>query len=294
MIPTDTSTYTDEDILDILNEEMDVGLLTTLMTLNEEHLVINEEINYVAGTTRYKIPHRAVGNKLRDVAYITQDGVYELTRISLEELSDYRSGNYSGRNSFYVEGDEIVLVGTSIQASKLRMYYYLTPNSIVKEVDCGKITSINRTTGEILVETFPNAIFQKSSYDFVQTRNPNRILKLEMSPVSQDKNLKQFIFAVDDIPSTLIVGDYICEAESSPYPNIPKELHPILAQRAALFFLEAQGDNENLGSAKVKLMQMETSVQSLLISRVEGAPKKIAPRHTALSQVTRSALKRFS
>ena len=94
LIPTDTSTFQDQDILDILNEEVTQGLLSTIMSLNEEHLVDHIDIQ-ITSTEDFsqgiKIPERAVGNKLREVSYIREGNVYELSRISLEELSDYRN-----------------------------------------------------------------------------------------------------------------------------------------------------------------------------------------------------------
>ena len=71
--------------------------------------------------------------------------------------------------------------------------------------------------------------------------------------------------------------------ETSPYPNVPTEMHPLLAQRAAIYILEALGDAENLTAARGKLLQMQTSIQKILVDRVEGAPKKIKSRHGFLA-----------
>ena len=288
-IPDDTSTYTDSDVLDILNEEMDVGLLNTLLVLNEEHLVTNTEVPFVSGQDSYKIPYRAIGNKLRDVAYIGSSGVYELSQISLEELSDYRRG-YTNRyqDVFYIEGDEVKFVNVVLQAEKIRMYFYLRPNVIVKEDECAKINSIDRNTGIILVSNFPTAHSSTTEFDFIQTRTPNKILGFDITPSATNKNQFSYTFDPEDIPDSLQAGDYICIAEESPFPNVPTELHPILAQRAAVFILEAMGDTENLQNARGKLAQMENSVQTMLESRVEGAPQKINPRHSTLVQTKTS------
>jgi hypothetical protein len=63
-------------------------------------------------------------------------------------------------------------------------------------------------------------------------------------------------------------------------------MHPLLAQRAACFILEAMGDNENLASARGKLNQMEKAIQKILDDRVEGAPRKIKSRHGFLASNT--------
>lgn len=287
MIPNDSATYTDDAILTILNEEIDAGMLSTLMTLNEEHLVTFHDVDIINGTKRYKIPYRAVGNKLRDVHYISSDGQREMTRVSLEEISDYdNNSEVSNTNAFYVEGDEIVLAGNNSDIQKLRMYFYMRPNVLVKENLCAKIAAINTSTGVITLSNFPSNFSNLPTIDFVQTRTPNKILKIDIASTGSNKNNKTITVAPANIPSDLTVGDYVCEAEQTPVPNCPTELHPLLAQRAAIFILEAMGDGESLALAKVKLAQMENSIQNILEDRVEGACVKINPRHSTLVQTS--------
>ena len=132
-IPSDQSTFTTEDILEILNEEMDMFGVEHLLSVHEEYLVYSIDIDLVSDQREYTIPYRAIGNKLRDVAYVSPDGsLYELSRISLEELSDFRSTFIdTGTDLFYVKNDKIVLVSEQQTSSaKLRMFYYLKPNSL--------------------------------------------------------------------------------------------------------------------------------------------------------------------
>lgn len=291
MIPNDTSTYTDQDILDILNEEIDVGLLSTLMSLNEEHLVTYEDQNLERNKVRYKMPYRSVANKLRDVAIVGGDqrgSHYELSRISLEELADYRNNYVTfDEDVFYVEGNEIVLVQSDLRAGDhIRMYFYLRPNVIVTEDKVGKITSIDRNTGVITVSNYPQTFSNLQQMDFVSHRSPNKILSYDITPTSTDSVTKTMTFSTDLIPEDLQIGDYLCLAEETPVPNLPTEMHPILAQRAAIFILEALGDTEGLANAEKKLKKMEEATMQIIDSRVEGAPEKINPRHSTLVETT--------
>jgi hypothetical protein len=289
MIPTDNSTFTDEDIIEILNEEMDTRLLFTLTSLHEEHMVRFTDIATDPDTARYTIPYRAIGNKLRDVAYVDSSGaVYEMSRISLEEVTDYRYyRSNTGTDVFYVEGDEIVLVDTRLKDYPfVRMHYYLRPNVLIKTADAGVITGIDRNTGVITLSSVPSTFGALPEMDFVQKRTPNKIHSFDKTPTAVDQTLKTITFATADIPTDLVVGDYICVAEQSPVPNIPTELHPLLAQHAAIHILESLGDTEGLGNAMRRLQDMEKSIQGLIDDRVEGAPQKINPRHTPLSSST--------
>lgn len=284
MVPDDRSTYTDEVILDILNEEIDVSLLSTLMSLNEEHLVTHIDIPVSETQSRYKIPERSIGNKLRDVALIRGDQMYELTRISLEEAPDYE-GLYNGDNLnvFYIEGDEVVFF-SGVDASYIRMYFYMRPNLLVKQEECGEIFSIDRNTGIIELSNFPTSFSNLPEIDFVQGKTPNKVLQIDIETTLASKTSSYIQVNPDIIPDDLQKGDYVCSAGETPVPNIPTEMHPLLAQYAAIFILEGLNDSEGLRNARTKLEKMENSIQTLLEDRVEGAPQKINPRHSTLVQ----------
>lgn len=293
LIPTDTSVFTDEDILDILNEEVTQGLLATIMSLNEEHMVDHIDIP-VSGdddlSKGIKIPERAVGNKLRDVAYVREGNVYELSRISLEEISDFRNDfdryNYN-LDLFYVEGDRIKFISNKVAADCIRVYFYMMPNDIVDEEDCAQIFSIvdngNGTT-TFNMNSIPNEYSNLPEMDFVGNKVPNKVLKFDITPLSVNRTQKTITFNTEDIDDTISVGDYICQQYTSPFLNMPTEMHSLLAQRASIYILEALGDTEGLRNAMTRLQGMETSIQTILEDRVEGAPQKINPRHSPLSQ----------
>lgn len=290
LIPTDSSTYQDEDILNILNEEVTQGLLSTIMSLNEEHMVTHEDFASTStlASNGLKIPERAVGNKLRDIAYLRGNNYYEVSRITLEELSDYRNNQEDYNIDLcYVEGDTVKFVTNELNADTIRMYFYMLPNEIVSEDQCGQIFSItdngDDTTTLTLVD-FPDNFTNLPIMDMVSNKVPNKILKYDITPISVNRNSKTVTLNTSDIPNGLSKNDYLCEQFTSPFLNMPSEMHPLLAQRAAVFILEALGDTEGLRNAMMRLEKMETSIQTILEDRVEGAPQKINPRHSPLKQ----------
>jgi hypothetical protein len=293
LIPTDTSTYQDEDILDILNEEVTQGLLSTIMSLNEEHMVDHIDIPITSTANLregIKIPERAVGNKLRDVAYISSGKVYELSRITLEEISDYDSSigrtNYN-LDVFYIEGDKVKFVSNKSHADFIRFYFYMMPNDIVHEEDCGQIFSITDNlddTTTIELVSIPDNYSNLPIMDLVSNKVPNKIIGYDIEPLNVNRTLKTVTIETASVPTGLSKGDYICEQFTSPYLNMPTEMHALLAQRASIFILEALNDTEGLKNALMRLNGMERSIQTTLEDRVEGAPQKINPRHTPLNQ----------
>ena len=295
MVPDDTSIFTDSDILDIINEELDVQILEKLLTLHEEHLTTHIDVPR-NDEGIYEIPYRAIGNKIRDISLVNGSGqnayVYELSQVGIGELPDYTyskdSNSYLDR--FYVEGTEIKLINPSRNYDTVRIYFYMRPSVLTKLDQAGIISSVTNDGTNVTIglsqvgKSFTNNV----QYDIIGKRTPNKIKGFDLTPVSITTGTTgTIVFSMDDVAdfaSDIKVGDYISIAEQTPVPNIPTELHPILAQASAIHILEALGDTEALNNAEKRMQKMTASVQTLIDDRVELAPKKIKPRHSTLSQ----------
>lgn len=305
MIPSDQRTFDDADFLDMLNEEIQYFGVPHLMRTHEEYLVYSVDVSLVSGQSSYAIPERALGNKLREVSYVTNvsgitgsntgEQIYELSRIKIDDLPDYN--NYASStytNAFYIKNDKIVLLGEIPQDnSVLRMYFYLRPNTLVDEDRVGVIESIDTVGGVITVTTFPDNFSSIPQMDFVKSKTPNTILSYDAQPTAVNSVTRTITFDADDLPSDLAVGDYLCNAQETPVPQLPVELHAVLAQRVTVAALEALGDQEGLVTAQRRLEMMEKSTNDLIDNRVEGALEKITNRHGPLRAASlRSRFKR--
>lgn len=299
MIPDDNSVYTDDNILAIANEELDVQLLDKLLSLHEEHLTVHVDIPKNDSGT-YDIPYRAIGNKVRDIALIQGNQVYEMSQISIGALSDYdlrNTSSYSETDKFYIESDNIKLINPSTSYDSVRIYYYIRPSFITKTDKAGAIASITTLGDEVtlVLSNIPSTFNTNLTYDIVGVRTPNKIKIYDINPIEVNTNLKSVKFNLSDIEDVLDglrVGDYLCKAEESPVPNIPTEMHPVLAQLTAVHVLEALGDTEGLANAERRLDKMVKSTMQLVDARVELAPKKIKPRHGTLAEARSIGLRK--
>ena len=94
------------------------------------------------------------------------------------------------------------------------------------------------------------------------------------------------------IPAKLRVDDVISLPEETIIPQIPIELHPMLAQRVVMRCLESLGDTAGLQLAGAKLADMEAKTGSLIDNRVESSPMKIVPRHTPIKNAIKNTFRR--
>lgn len=287
-IPEAQETFETTDFLAFANEEIWLGLLPSIMRMHEDYLLYSNPVPLVANQSRYTIPDRAIGNKLREVSYLdTNNNIYEMTRINVEDLPDYNGpSRISNYYTYYIDNNDIVLipgVGSTVSGS-LVLTYYLRPNQMVEEERVGIITGINTSNGDISIDAVPSVFSLTQTYDFVKAKSPFKTVALNLTAGSINPSTNTVTFNVDDIPASLQIGDYVCLAEETIVPQIPLELHVMLAHRIAARCLEAQGDTQALQSANQKLAEMENSATVLIDNRVEGSPHKVVNRHGFLRQ----------
>jgi hypothetical protein len=301
-LPKDSVAFSTQDFIDILNEEFDTRILKLLMENHEEYLVNECDIPVTTGAAQsvFRIPSRAIGNKLRGAAFYNVNGyITTISRVGIEDLRFFQKIGYQ-TYTFYVENDCLILTQTtiSVNANYLRMYIYLRPSKLVANKYAATITNIDKTTGVITVDQIPSNFTANTLFDFTQANTPNRLYKFDVSAsinsttntITIDPNLFVTPPVNTDISvsvpplSYLVVGDYITAAEESIVPQIPTELHPILAQAAAVACLEALGDTQGLQNAQNKLVAMEQGVLDLLDNRVESAQQKCNNLQSPLSQ----------
>lgn len=294
MMPQTQNTFKEEDFLAFANEDMDIGLLPHVLSFHEDYLLQEASIQMVPSVSNYQIPYRATGNKVREIAYVDTSGnVFEMTRVSVEDLPYYQNGSFgisnAGIRAYYIEGDEIVIlpIGRHNLTGKLKISYYLRPNALVSEDRIATITAIDMNTGKITVDNVPSNLTSPIEMDFLQTRSPHKRLAINVTPTTVSVTETYFIFNISDIPSNLRVGDMLAEVEECKIPNIPTELHSMLAQRIACRCLEALGDQQGLAAANQKLAEMEVKTGSLIDNRVEGSSLKVVNRHGFLRQSRR-------
>lgn len=278
-IPQSQSTFTEDDFLAFANEELSIGLLPSIMQFHEEFLVYTMDIPLLPNVQNYPIPPRAVGSKIRTAFYLDPQGnLRSVARVSPENAIFYQnSGIDTSYITFYLQNNEIVFVnkmGIAPTGSNLRVTYYLRPNQLVSESRCGVIAQINTETNTITLEDSVPSIFNNSGFqplDLIERIGGHRTKAMDLIPLSTSDNTITF----SSLPTNLAVGDHVALAGETMIPQIPDDLHSVLAQRVAARCLEALGDQNGLQAANVKLAEMEQKTGNLIDNRTEGQPQKI-------------------
>jgi len=146
MFPVAQGTFSEDDILSFANEEMMITQVPSVLQYHEEYFVHRTEVPLEPNKSRYPIPERAIGMKLRDLFWQDISGnLFEMTRINSEDKAFFQGniGAFTPVFKFYFEGNDIIL-DPKIQGTvtgSLVFFYYLRPNQLVRNSRAAIISS---------------------------------------------------------------------------------------------------------------------------------------------------------
>jgi hypothetical protein len=284
--PTSQSTFTDQDFYDIIGENLSCEIVPQIMSARENFFLTYKRVPLVAGVSRYVIPERAAGTALKDLWHVDASGNRLETpfRNDVHDLEGGEIGTGTPRE-FLLYGDEI-LVSPVPAASEgyVEFWYYRRPSKIVATSSCAKITAVSTVAGltTFTVDTDLTASLSVGSLlDFISAKSPFLSWADDVAITAITATTIEVSAAdVENEASTVepVVGDYICLAGQSNLPQIPQELHPVLAQSSALQVLEALNHQDKIAVAAQKLDRMWKNGFKLISNRVESEPEQVYNR----------------
>lgn len=280
MVPDSPGVFKPEDIISLLNTELLIGIVPSILQTKEEYFVFDIEKSIEANKSKYLIPSRAISGRLRDMFYKDSGGnEFNMVKISSDDrfLFDNSVVDNTYYRKYYLEGASIALVPKvgSNPVGSLMFKIYLRPNKLVKDEEVAVISSIDTVTGIIVLSNLPSKFTVSKSYDFIKSGSPHNILSIDNSILTLNTATKTLTITAANIPSDLQVGDYLAIAGETCVPNIPTELHSVLAQRVRHQIMESQGDAQGYAAAGQRLSEMEGKTSLLTENRVDGSPTKI-------------------
>lgn len=160
----------------------------------------------------------------------------------------------------------------------------------------GGSAKVQPNTYDITVSTTatPSVFNNSEVYDFIQSRSPHKTITYDIPCIAITGNVmrfdkESFRLSLDNYMGQPVYGlpkkgDLVALAGETIIPQVPDDLHSMLAQRIACRCLEALGDREGLAAANAKLAEMESKSAILINDRVEGSPQKVVNHNSPLRQ----------
>ena len=256
------------------------------------------------------IPGESTGLRLRDVYLVGTDGsFYNLPRLTPTQAASQNFGNvnwgpgYNNQNQsvggFFLQGNTLQIFPYGLASGKtVRMTYQRAPADLCLTTDAGRVTAITGdvcTLDKVLpwfgvaqtlhIPTHVGIVSSELPHDFVKDATIPTTVYTSYAPLN-DVTLASVVGNVITLPTgtgaNVSVGDWVCPRGTSVYAqNIPKELLPVLIQKAAEMCIHAAGDREGQQMANQEFVGMMKMALLQIAPRVIGKPAKILPVNSA-------------
>lgn len=277
LMPSVQALFSNSDLVNIMNFEMDSKIMPMIDNQAEEYGIYVKDLPYSNSVTRYAIPTRALGGKLRSVSFVDPNGnEVRIPRLRVEDIMSNVNATGLAINpalwGFYFENDTIVTYLSSVNGGSsafpiLRLRYIRQPSTLVLSTACGQITAI---AGNVIsVTSVPNTFVTSATYDLV-----SNVPQMFVS-YGDDLTITSIVglnITFSTTPSSkLQIGDWVCLAGESPIPQIP--FNPgfqLLLQLSAAKCLEIHGDVQGFNIAMSQASDMKNYFISVITPRADA------------------------
>lgn len=281
-LPNAQNLYTDDELIAMGGDELSSTIEPLVHSVQQEYWVVRQDVPIVQGQTNYVLPIRGIMNGLRLITLVdSADNEIQFTRLQPEYvasaynwLAPYTTATLTG---FVFEDDHLVIFPKSVVTNptmSVRFRYERAPNQLCSVPEAAHITLI--VGNVVTVNNIPSDWTTSLLFDIIKG-TPVFVSKGDDLVITALNVLtNEITFAA--LPATVVVGDWVSEANTSPIPQMPYQLFPYLAQAVATKCLEGLSDLEPLKAAQQKLGLMKEDLLKMMQPRDEGNVQTVVNR----------------
>lgn len=261
---------TDGQLLTLLEDSLRSYVVPLMKGLREEFLVQKDDVVLTSDSNGEVTVPDSVASTLRTVSWLNAGVLIPLTRIEPESAFAYQPAAGNQPAGYMLRGYTMVLLPRSPNIA-VHISVMRRPPSLVLEDDAGLIDS--HVGLALTLDAVPLAwqSAPPSTVDLVSKDSP-------FSPKATDvavASLVGNVLTLSGISSSLVAdGDWVSDPGSSPYPNLPIELHPLLEQHVIVVLMTGLGDKRLQGAAEL-LKKYEDDVRRTMAPRSLGTARPL-------------------
>ncbi len=255
----------DAQLLRALNREQSLYLATLIEKSKGGHRQATLDIAVDSSILRYPIPSRAIAAGIKMIEGVDDSGrSWMLHDYSDEDAA--RNGRWAAANGdFYIEGNDVVFYSEP-PAGLVRITYFRRLSTLVLTASVGTIATVDTVTGIITIDAAPSDFDTAADdYDLVMSTPHFDILAMDITGTRSSTTMT---FTAEDLPSSVEIGDYVCQSGETAVCQAPVELHSLLALRTAYVWSRAKND-PIAGVLEGDLKEAAALAATLLEPRIE-------------------------
>lgn len=270
------SGFTDNDFLQVLSEQLRNYIPAFLKGIREEFIIAQASATVTSATV--PLPARACGAALRTVSWTMPDGsLRDLPRVEPERRHEYGVDGSEPRGYMF-QGNNVILL-PAVTSGTLVVSYQQRPGQLVLPTSCGTVATLEDayTLG---FSSLPADFTDARVYDIVEPVANFKLFGMDLAVNNVTHNsdpTPSYVEFTDTVPSGVYEGCYVCLAGETPIPQIPYEVHDLLAQAAA-YNIAASTGSTRTGAIKEALKDLREQVTTLLSPRSDGSARVAVSR----------------
>lgn len=273
-LPTSQNLFTDAKLVLMIDDELKTRIVPFLMSFHDNWFVTHTTYSGDSSTTTFAIPSDAVGQKLKDVTIFVGTDI-KYGNVPLLEYRNLQYANYG----YYIEGTNIIFypaTKTPSTGDTINLSYYKRVSNIVATSEARAISAI-ATADVDSATTLPATFVTNAEVQIVSKSSPfNIVWTGTISSVTGNT------VTLSSSPTSAVVGDWLCLAGETVFPQIPIECMPLLCQAVVIRCMESMNDREGMQNAASNYQQIEYSAKTTLSPRVDSRPGVIFPDRVLL------------
>lgn len=280
IVPSSQVLLSDADFFLLADDIISSRVVPLILGMRQDYFVTVDSESLVADTSSYSIPERSIARGLRDLKLNDTSSDRDLTLIAAED-SHFFDTNTGTPHSFYFKGDKIIVVptpGASDTSLTLQKWYNLKHSRLTAVSNAALVTSKTSTT--VTVSAAPSGITTATAVDFIQGTSGNSILAMDKTPTIVAGTT--YTFAAGAIPTSLVAGDYLSLAQTTPVLMIPDEAYPYTETLIARRLLNIIGDFDGAQRLAEDEREEEKNLKQIMEPRVMGENTLIINRRGLL------------
>ncbi len=282
--------YTKAELLKHASSYLRSRLLPAIVSQRKDYFTQKARIAIITGKNEYRIPERAVGDKLRAIWWIDEQGNRKkLDPIAMAELHRYLSTSTT-IHGFYLNAVHIVLVGNP-GGGWLEVLFPFRVGDLVLQTEARAVLSLNAGARTLTYATaVPTAWTAGTTKVDIHSALGGHDIRLWGALITAiDGPRTTITLGNDPIDGTTVgtypvaAGDWTCLERQSALLALPEELIPTLARGVAQRIAEAEGDTEGGQHHSAEAEKDQAAAIPLIASdRVQTKPERFRGRRSPL------------
>jgi len=274
-LTTGQAGLTNDNILQIASDVMVSEIVPAVIGKYEGYFLFTEAQPLQAGVSVYRVPERAIGGKLCNLYLRDASGnPFDIRMYSTADLGSLPVTPQNRPAGFYLESNSVRFVppvGPS-PTDSLVMVYYFRPSQLVMESAGRRLVSFTSTT--LTLPSIPAGWTTASTLDVVSHRSGNEVVAHDLAISSITGNVITLTSAVTGLEA----GQYVTLAGESIVPNLPEDLHILLAEMTVEKLAEIRNDDVRLKQAQGRIQRIWSGLINGMDNRVTSKPEVIVGR----------------